>query len=132
MKNIQMNYSGLLIDVNLMNRLTILLGDSGSGKTFLFSALTSYFILNGINYGFLDYNISKDNALDIVKLYKDAEFILLDNADLYMTKELWQYISNAKSYFIIELKGWSNIIVKDMAICNVKYTSTMLTLESLI
>lgn len=36
---------------------------------------------------------------------------------------------NAKNYFIIELKGWSNIIVNDIAVCNVEYTPTLLTLD---
>ena len=132
MKIIQTSYNGLLIDIKLFKRITVLLDNSGTGKTFLFSILIGYFISNSITYGFLDFNTNPDNALDVIKAYNNVEFILLDNADLYMTKELWEYINNAKSYFIISIKGGSNIVFSDISICNVSYTPSTLTLEPLI
>lgn len=132
MKIIQTNYNGLLIDIKLFKHITFLLGNSGTGKTFLFSVLIGYFMSNSITYGFLDFNTNPDNALDVIKAYNNVEFILLDNADLYMTKELWEYINSAKNYFIISMKGCSSIAFNNVSICNISYTPSTLTLEPLI
>lgn len=48
--------SDIALHVDLSDQVAILLSDSGTGKTFLFQMLASYFVIHGIPYEKFDYS----------------------------------------------------------------------------
>lgn len=87
------NYGSIFVDVNFRNRVNILSGFSGTGKTFLFSVLGVYCFKNNLRYSKFDssnfINVSGSEVLR-GRLYEFAQtdIICLDNADLYLDSAL--------------------------------------------
>lgn len=132
MKSIQMKYSELNVDIQLNNKITLLRDYSGTGKTFLFTILLSYFQENNIPFVMFDYK-TMDIDLDVVmNQFKNKEFVLMDCADLYMSNQLWNIIRSTDSYFIISMKGLADYKLKGVDICTVSYDNDNLRLERLV
>ena len=133
MNHIQMNFNDLNINIKLNKNITILKDYSGTGKTFLFKILMSYFQENNISFVKFDYTSLNLTVDDIKQQIMNKDFILMDCADLYMTRELWGIIKSSESYFIISLKGLDNIIIdNNLDICIVNYFEDSLNLETLL
>ena len=133
MKTIQMNYNDLNVEINLRKRITLLRDYSGTGKTFLFNILLSYFQDKEIKAKLFNY-LDIDTTLDEFKLgIRGREFILMDCADLYMNKELWSMIEKSDCYFIISIKGISEIRFTDeVDNCLVLFDNDSIRLERFI
>lgn len=94
-------HTSFLIDFTFTNNITILTGDSGTGKTASFSFIKECMAVNPdilcLNY--LDYQKNVKEILCQVK----GKFIVIDNADLLLDKDTRKYISLDKNnqYLII-------------------------------
>ncbi|MDO5150613.1 MAG: hypothetical protein Q4D76_14680 [Oscillospiraceae bacterium] len=100
-------YNGLVditLDINLDDTVAILLDDSGTGKTFMFKVLSSYCVINQIRCEKFDYSDEHRNLEYFRNTIGDAEIVLMDNADLYMTQELLDYLKNSGKQVIISIK----------------------------
>ena len=67
----------------LKHKVCHFMGDSGIGKTFLFSLITVYCMQNKLRCTNVNYNQARQPASVILPLCANADIVLLDNADLY-------------------------------------------------
>ena len=101
MDNFSTEHSSFVIDFNFENNITILMGDSGTGKTAVFSFIQECMAINSsllcINY--LDY---QKNILDILGTAQ-GKLIVIDNADILLDDKARKYISldDQNQYLII-------------------------------
>ena len=94
-------HSSFIVDFTFKNNITILMGDSGTGKTAAFSFIQECMAINSkilcLNY--LDYQ------KNIQEIIRDAEgkFIVIDNADILLDDYTRKYISldDKNQYLII-------------------------------
>lgn len=94
-------HSSFVVDFTFTNNITILMGDSGTGKTAAFSFIRECMAINSkllcLNY--LDYQ------KDIQEIIKNAEgkLIVIDNADILLDDDTRKYISidDKNQYLII-------------------------------
>ena len=94
-------HSSFVVDFTFTNNITILMGDSGTGKTAAFSFIRECMAINPkllcLNY--LDYQ------KDIQEIIKNAEgkLIVIDNADILLDDDTRKYISldDKNQYLII-------------------------------
>ena len=94
-------HTSFVVDFNFTNNITILTGDSGTGKTASFSFIKECMALNPdimcLNY--LDYQ------KDITAMIKSAErkLIVIDNADVLLDDDIRKYIAvdDKNQYLII-------------------------------
>jgi predicted ATP-binding protein involved in virulence len=94
-------HSSFIVDFTFKNNITILMGDSGTGKTAAFSFIQECMAINSkilcLNY--LDYQ------KNIQEIIRDAEgkLIVIDNADILLDDYTRKYISldDKNQYLII-------------------------------
>lgn len=96
--------SNINLSINITDSVAILLDDSGTGKTFMFEMLESYFVAKGIAYKKFDYNSENEDTDWFIQGMRKANIVLLDNADLYMTKELFNYLKSSDKQVIMSIK----------------------------
>lgn len=102
--NIKEYRGGVFFNASFEQGITVLNGYSGDGKSFLLSLIAGYCSDNNIDYLFVNslHLLSSD---DIEKLSVTKKVLLLDNADLYMTKKLYKYLSCLPIITIISIKN---------------------------
>lgn len=94
-------HSSFIVDFIFQNNITILMGDSGTGKTAAFSFIRECMAINPkilcLNY--LDY---QKNIKDILS-ETEGKLIVIDNADILLNDETRKYISldDKNQYLII-------------------------------
>lgn len=101
MKKFSTIHSSFIVDFTFQNNITILMGDSGTGKTAAFSFIRECMAINPqilcLNY--LDY---QKNIKDILS-ETEGKLIVIDNADILLNDETRKYISldDKNQYLII-------------------------------
>lgn len=100
MKHFTTVHSSFIVDFTFTNNITILMGDSGTGKTASFSLIRECMAINPnilcLNY--LDY------LKDIKSIISQAEgkLIVIDNADILLNDDARKYISlDSKNQYLI-------------------------------
>ena len=94
-------HSAFLVNFTFKNNITILLGDSGTGKTASFSFIRECMAINPkilcLNY--LDYQKNIKNIIS----QSEGKLIVIDNADILLDDETRKYISldDKNQYLII-------------------------------
>lgn len=94
-------HTSFIVDFHFENNITILMGDSGTGKTAAFSFIKECMAVNPniICLNYLDYQ------KDILSIIQDAKgkLIVIDNADVLLNDETRKYISldGENQYLII-------------------------------
>ena len=94
-------HTSFIVDFAFKNNITILMGDSGTGKTAAFSFIRECMAVNPkiLCFNYLDYQ------KDIKKVISKAEskLIVIDNADILLDDETRKYISldDKNQYLII-------------------------------
>lgn len=93
-------HSSFVIDFTFTNNITILMGDSGTGKTASFTFIRECMAVNPkilcLNY--LDY---QKNIRDIVS-NTEGKLIVIDNADILLNDDARKYISlDGKNQYLI-------------------------------
>ena len=100
---LELIHTAYKVDFDLHNNITILMGDSGSGKTTVFDIMQEAAVEDNrllcINY------ISKTRDIDIEKIIMNAKgkLVVIDNADIILTDKLRKHIAldNENQYIII-------------------------------
>lgn len=101
MKHFSTIHSSFVVDFTFKNNITILIGDSGTGKTTAFSFIRECMPINPkllcLNY--LDY---QKNIKDILS-QAEGKLIVIDNADILLDDDTRKYISldDKNQYLII-------------------------------
>lgn len=103
-------HTSFLVDFEFTNNITILMGDSGTGKTASFSFIEECMAVNPdilcLNY--LDYQ------KDILTVIKNAEkkLIVIDNADILLDDKTRKYIAlDDKNQYLIIGRNPKNLFV---------------------
>lgn len=94
-------HSSFLVDFTFKNNITILMGDSGTGKTATFSFIRERMAINPkiVCFNYLDYQ--KDMKTIISR--EQGKLIVIDNADILPDNDTRKYISvdDKNQYLII-------------------------------
>ena len=126
-------HTSFVLDFNFTSNITILMGDSGTGKTASFSFIKECMAMNPdimcLNY--LDYQ--KDIA-DIIKK-ANGKLIVIDNADVLLDDDVRKYIAldDRNQYLIIGRNPKNLFATKDNLfelISEVKGEQTVLRIKS--
>ncbi|WP_269478022.1 ABC transporter ATP-binding protein [Hominibacterium faecale] len=109
MEHFSTAHTSFLVDFEFTNNITILTGDSGTGKSAVFSFMQEDMVeeprLLCMNY--LDIN------KDIASMIKEAEgkLIVIDNADLLLDNDLRKYIAfDEKNQYLIIGRNPNNLM----------------------
>lgn len=126
--NFLVENNNISVDVNFNKGINFLIGSSGSGKTFLLKSIVLFCKLKNISYVKIDY--TSDLNEDIILLScKEKEVILLDNADLYLSPNMYNKIKSLNSIVIISKKKISNLSCNDTKMYVVHYRDKHLSIE---
>ena len=94
-------HTSFILDFEFTNNITILTGDSGTGKTVSFSFIKECMALNPdiVCLNYLDY---QKNIGDIIR-NSEKKLIVIDNADILLDDDTRKYIAldDKNQYFII-------------------------------
>lgn len=94
-------HSAFVIDFTFTNNITILMGDSGTGKTATFSFIRECMAINSqiLCFNYLDY---QKNIKEIISKAA-GKLIVIDNADILLDDDARKYISldDKNQYLII-------------------------------
>lgn len=126
---IDFNYGSIEVKVDLKDKICVFFDMSGTGKTFLFTMLKSYFLDAGISFISVDYTSYK--ILDSYDFSDDTEVIILDNADLYMNEKLFSNLDASEKLIVMSIKDIGNLNQKNMGFYRVLYKDTLLTVKRL-
>lgn len=101
-------HSLFVVDFAFKNNITILTGDSGSGKTLVFSFIRECMVDNPkiVCYNYLD---CQKNIKELIRKMDD-KLIVIDNADILLDDETRKYISlDDKNQYLIIGKNPKNL-----------------------
>jgi len=126
---VKVKYCGVNFEAEFTGKLSLLSGYSGTGKTFLINAIELYCLNNKIKYAHVDYKF-RDTKEEIIEGYcSDAEVILLDNADLYLTNDLLSALRKDNKFIIMCMKDTSGLDMADVDEYIVNYKDKKITVE---
>ena len=101
MEHLYTVHTSFILDFRFLNNITILTGDSGTGKTASFSFIKECMVTNPdiVCLNYLDY---QKNIYAVIKKAK-KKLIVIDNADILLNDEVRKYIAldNRNQYLII-------------------------------
>lgn len=129
--NVDISYNGIRIKAEFSNKLNILTGYSGTGKTLLMSAIDLFCLNSGISCrlcGYNDMNLAPQKIIDICK---EADVVLLDNADLYLNNEMLQSIKQTAQFVVVSIKDTSALSVSDADEYIVEYSNLDLSIKGI-
>lgn len=131
LQHITFTNGNIKFDIKLASNLTLVLGESGVGKTFFYHSFKDKVLTEGKEEDVLFFNY--DYVPQIKVLYEiirksNNKLIIIDNSELLLNKEMKQYISRDKNnYYVIfthTLKGYilrrdsaANMVLKDNTLC---------------
>lgn len=110
---LSVRHTSSLIDFHFTNNLTILTGDSGEGKTLVYTILREESAADE-RLVCLNYLNIRDNILELLGRYT-GKVIVIDNADILLTDEVRKYISTdiSNQYLIIGRNPANLLTTKD-------------------
>ena len=101
MEHFSTEHTSFVLDFEFTNNITILMGDSGTGKTASFSFIKECMALNPdiVCLNYLDY---RKNIGDIIR-NTEKKLIVIDNADVLLDDDIRKYIAldDKNQYLII-------------------------------
>jgi predicted ATP-dependent endonuclease of OLD family len=97
--------AGLHIDLTFAEGVNLFTGLSGEGKTFLFdSLLRTIALYKKLKYATLSYR-NVPVSEEMIKTLRGYDIIALDNADLYLTASMLQFLKANNKIILVSLKG---------------------------
>lgn len=118
--------NGVHFDVTLSDSVCVFEQDSGTGKTFLFTTIAEYCVVNSLKC--VTMNSSRLDLLDSFEgSVKDVDILLLDNADLYLTDELFKRLAKNAKRVLISVKDISRLSLNTAGFYFVRYVGNSLT-----
>ena len=103
-------HTSFVLDIQFTNNITILTGDSGTGKTASFSFIKECMALNPhiVCLNYLDY---QKNIGDIIR-NTEKKLIVIDNADVLLDDDTRKYIAlDDKNQYLIMGRNPKNLFV---------------------
>lgn len=124
--NISCMYGSVSVNAAFKNGINLFYDISGSGKTFLFTIVKTYCEENSIRYEAFDYLNTNKSTNSILNSCKGADIVILDNADLYITKPLLAELQKLCPCILISVKDITKIPMRGVSMCSVTYTGNKL------
>jgi ABC-type bacteriocin/lantibiotic exporter with double-glycine peptidase domain len=127
-KNISFDADPFSYDLVFEDRITLVGGDSGTGKTVLYEMLEDLRLTDEYNAIRL-FNYKSDNLLEAVKQCRDS-FIVIDNADILMNDEVRRFINfEFSNQYMLFLRNCDGLNVSDKSFKVMKLDHNRITLE---
>lgn len=115
-------------DLEFNDRITLVGGDSGTGKTFLYEMLEDLRLTDGYKNIKL-FNYRSDNFEASIKQCKD-NFIVIDNADILINDEARTFINfEFSNQYMLFLRNCDGLNVSDKSFKILKFDHNRITLE---
>ena len=127
--SVNLKYQGANVEVHFSDRWSMLSGYSGTGKTFLMQAVELFCMNNSINCVYCNYRFKEYDSDQIKEVCKNAEVVLLDNADLYLNNELFLWFKETGKLLVICMKDTSAIDMEDVHKYIVNYENKRVSVE---
>jgi hypothetical protein len=127
-KNISFEADPFSYDLVFEDRITLVGGDSGTGKTVLYEMLEDLRLTDEYNAIRL-FNYKSDNLLEAIKQCRDS-FIVIDNADILMNDEVRRFINfEFSNQYMLFLRNCDGLNVSDKSFKVMKLDHNRITLE---
>ena len=115
-------------DLVFEDRITLVGGDSGTGKTVLYDMLEDLKQTEEYNAIKL-FNYKSDDVLEKLKQCRN-NFVVIDNADILMDDEVRRFINfEFSNQYMLFLRNCDGLNVSDKSFKVMKFESNMITLE---
>ena len=127
-KNITFKAEPFSYDLVFDDRITLVGGDSGTGKTVLYEILEDLRLTDQYK-AIKTFNYKSDNLLETVKQCKD-NFIVIDNADILINDEIRRFINfEFSNQYMLFLRNCDGLNVSDKSFKVLKLEDNRITLE---
>ncbi|MCM1083069.1 MAG: ATPase [Clostridium sp.] len=127
-KNITFKADPFSYDLVFDDRITLVGGDSGTGKTVLYEIMEDLRLTDPYKAIKL-FNYKSDNFLELVKQCRD-NFIVIDNVDILITDEVRKFINfEFSNQYMLFLRNCDGLNVSDKSFKVLKLDNNRITLE---
>ena len=127
-KNIAFKEDPFAYDLVFDDRITLVGGDSGTGKTVLYEILEDLRLTDGYKRIKL-FNYKSDKFLESIKQCKDS-FIIIDNADILIDDDIRKFINfEFSNQYMLFLRNCDGLNVSDKSFKVLKLDNNRITLE---
>ena len=127
-KNIAFKADPFLYDLVFDDRITLVGGDSGTGKTVLYQILEDLRLTDEYKAIKL-FNYKSDNLLESMKQCRDS-FIVIDNADILIDDDIRKFINfEFSNQYMLFLRNCDGLNVSDKSFKVMKFDNNRITLE---
>ena len=127
-KNITFKADPFLYDLVFDDRITLVGGDSGTGKTVLYEMLEDLRLTDEYKAIKL-FNYKSDNLLESIKQCRDS-FIVIDNADILIDDDIRRFINfEFSNQYMLFLRNCDGLNVSDMSFKVLQLDDNKITLE---
>lgn len=127
-KNITFKADPFSYDLTFDDRITLVGGDSATGKTVLYEMLGDLKLTDEYKAIKL-FNYKSDNLLESIKQCKD-NFIVIDNADILVNDDVRKFINfEFSNQYMMFLRNCDGLNVSDKSFKVLKLDRNMITLE---
>ena len=127
-KNITFKADPFSYDLEFDDRITLVGGDSGTGKTVLYEMLEDIRLTEEYNAIKL-FNYKSDNFLEAVKRCKNS-FIVIDNADYLINDDVRKFINfEPSNQYMLFIRNCDGLNVSDKSFKVLKFDNNRITLE---
>lgn len=127
-KNITFKADPFSYDLVFDDRITLVGGDSGTGKTVLYEIMEDLRLTDQYKAIKL-FNYKSDNFLELVKQCRD-NFIVIDNVDILIDDEVRKFINfECSNQYMLFLRNCDGLNVSDKSFKVLKLDNNRITLE---
>ena len=127
-KNITFRADPFSYDLVFDDRITLVGGDSGTGKTVMYEMLEDLRLTDDYKDVKL-FNYKSDNFLESVKKCRDS-FIVIDNADILIDDDIRRFINfEFSNQYMLFLRNCDGLNVSDKSFKVLKLEDNRITLE---
>lgn len=127
-KNITFRADPFSYDLVFDDRITLVGGDSGTGKTVMYEVLEDLRLTDDYKDVKL-FNYKSDNFLESVKKCRDS-FIVIDNADILIDDDIRRFINfEFSNQYMLFLRNCDGLNVSDKSFKVLKLEDNRITLE---
>ncbi len=127
-ENITFTADPFSYDLVFDDRITLVGGDSGTGKTVLYEMLEDLRLIDEYRSIRL-FNYKSDNFLQSIKKCRDS-FIVIDNADILINEEVKRFINfEFSNQYMLFLRNCDGLNVSDESFKVLKSDNNRVTLE---
>ncbi len=127
-KNITFKADPFSYDLVFDDRITLVGGDSGTGKTVLYEMMEDLRLTDEYKAIKL-FNYKSDNLLESIKQCRNS-FIVIDNADILINDEIRKFINfEFSNQYLLFLRNCDGLNVSDKSFKMLKLDNNRITLE---